>query len=630
MLSRKLFTLLLFLLAAVAPAHAQMHEGRELVKATLLADVDAITPGRPFTAGLRLEMAPGWHTYWQYSGDSGMPTHLAWQLPPGWKAGEIQWPAPEKTIEAGDIWTYAYHGETLLLVEITPPAHLTEKQVTLRAKASWLVCEKICIPGEAPLAVTLPVRTESAPANAALFAKYRAQLPREISPGPAQHLRWMRDGADLLLDPGGALLSAPTDFFPLPPASVVVGHPGIETGAVQSRSPLVRIPIISAEQPVASMGGLLLTAAGEHWSISPPVTAASTRTPSPVNPDAHSLAGFLLFGFLGGLILNVMPCVLPVIALKIFGFIKQAGESPAKILRLGLAFVAGIFAWFLALAALVIAFKAAGHELNWAFQFQHPGFLVAMIVIIFTFALNLLGLFEIMLPGRAQTRVVDLSAREGYGGAFLHGVFATLMATPCTAPFLGPTLGFALAQRAATVFAMFAAIAAGMSAPYLALAARPQWLRFLPRPGLWMVRVKQALGLLLLGTVAWLGTVLWAQQHGVRPPFAPQLARALAEDKIVFVDFTADWCVNCKVNEKLVLNSDAVREAFQKNHVTLLKADWTKGDADITALLKKFNRAGVPLYVVYPPASAKREPIVLPEVITAKIVLDALAAAAPR
>src|SRR5207302_628134 len=197
------------------------------------------------------------------------------------------------------------------------------------------------------------------------------------------------------------------------------------------------------------------------WSVAEAVSLLPAR--------ASPLAYWLFLGFVGGLILNVMPCVLPVIALKIFGFIKQAGESRQKIFQLGLAFVAGIFAWFLALAALVVAFKSAGHELNWAFQFQHPVFLIAMIVIIVVFALNMLGLFDIVLPTKTQGTLVELSGREGYAGTFLHGVFATLMATPCTAPFLGPALGFALAQTPLIIFAMFAAIAAGMRAPYFVL-----------------------------------------------------------------------------------------------------------------------------------------------------------------
>lgn len=609
---KKLLALFLIASGFCATVSAQMHDGKQLVQADLLANVDGIVPGKPFTVGLRLRMQPGWHTYWQYSGDSGMPTNIKCELPPGFKAGEIQWPIPEKTIEPGDLWTYAYHDEVLLLVEITPPAQIAEKQVTLKAHASWLVCEKICVPGNANVSVTLPISTKPNEENATLFDKYRAQLPKATE--PPFGLKWQLSAKEFRIELSSVPPDEKIDFFPFTYSpDIIFGHP-------EKVAPnIIKVPFEEQKPGNASLfQGILVsenaTGQRESWVIRQGVTKGFA--------DLNNLLLNLLFGFLGGLILNIMPCVLPVIALKIFGFIKQAGESRQKIFRFGLAFVAGIFAWFFALAALIVAFKAAGHELNWAFQFQHPGFLIAMIVVIFVFALNLLGVFEIVLPGRAQTQVVDLAGREGYGGAFLHGVFATLMATPCTAPFLGPALGFALAQTAPIVFAMFGAIALGMSAPYFILAARPAWLSFLPKPGMWMVRVKQAMGVLLLGTVAWLGWVLWQQQHNVQQPFAPQLAQALKQNKIVFVDFTADWCVNCKVNERLVLDTEEVQRAFREHNVIFLKADWTNGDADITKLLKQFNRAGVPAYVVYPPSS--REPVVLPEILKTQTVLEAL------
>ncbi len=610
---RKILLLLAALLFFGRAGESQIYEGRELVRASLIADVDAIVPGKKFTVGLLLKMEPDWHTYWQYPGDAGMPTRIDWDLPPGFRADAIQWPLPEKVVEPGDLWTYAYRDEVLLLVEIMPPSKVPQKTVTLKAHAHWLVCDKICVPGDAELSVPLAAAPVNKPAHEELFAKYRQQIPRVGAPF---QWHWETKSGQALLTIHGAQL---TDFFPLPPTRATADHPKMATAGDAT---VITIPF-SAGAPDQLSGVAVVDENGVHtgWFI-----ASQTSAPaSDQSVNAPSAFGntwkFLFFGFIGGVILNVMPCVLPVIALKMFGFIKQAGESHAKIFRLGLAFVAGIFVWFLALAALIVGFKSAGHELNWAFQFQHPAFLAGMAVIIFIFALNLLGVFEIVLPGTTQTHIADLSGREGYGGAFLHGVFATLMATPCTAPFLGPALGFALAQPPAIVFAMFAAIAAGMSAPYFVLAINPGWLSFLPKPGMWMVRVKQTMGVLLLGTVAWLGWVLY-QQHQMRhEPFAPILEAALKKGRPVFVDFTADWCVNCKVNERLVLKSDPVQRAFRDNDVIFLQADWSTGATDITTLLKHFGRAGVPLYVLYP---AHGEPIVLPEVITQQIVLDAL------
>jgi DsbC/DsbD-like thiol-disulfide interchange protein/cytochrome c biogenesis protein CcdA len=594
--------LLFSLLALSRVVIAQTYEGVEVVRPALIANTTTVVPGKTFKVGLHMRLAPGWHTYWQHAGDAGLPPKIEWHLPPGFRVGAVEWPIPHRITEEGDLVTYAYEDELLLAVEVTAPAELGDGEVNIKADAKWLVCEKICIPGSASLTLQLPVAAQASPANEEIFSKFAAQLP-DSRPPPFQ-LAWSRKADQLQLKVEGLQPHQTADFYPLPPANIIVGHPQVQDGTIT-------IPIL--EGSATKLPGLLVINEGTQrggWFI------GSQDSPS------HSLAVFLLFGFAGGFLLNLMPCVLPVIALKIFGFIHQAGQSPARILRLGLAFVAGMFTWFLALGALVVMFKLAGRELNWAFQFQHPGFLVAMLVIILLFALNLLGAFEIILPGKLQTRLTDIAAREGYGGAFLHGVFATLMATPCTAPFLGPALGFAFAQSPAVIFAMFGAIAAGMSFPYLVLSARPGWMRFLPKPGIWMVRVKQGMGVLLLGTAIWLGWVL-AQQRVEREPFAPQLAAALATDQIVFIDFTADWCVNCKVNERLVLNTDKVQQAFQQRNVKFLRADWTRGDPDITELLKQFGRAAVPAYVIYP-ADRSRAPIVLPELLTIAIVVDAL------
>jgi DsbC/DsbD-like thiol-disulfide interchange protein/cytochrome c biogenesis protein CcdA len=617
--------LLALLVAFAAVCHGQMFHGQQVVRAELLADTDAIVPGRPFTVGLHLQAEPGWHTYWQYPGDAGYATTISWEhgLPYGFVPGPIQWPLPVRDAEPGDIVTYDYPGDVLLMVQIKPSdeIHIGDT-IHLSAHAAWLVCKDLCLPGKADVSLDLPVAATSHPANAALFSRFRALLPL---PGPPPFTNtWSRTGQNLNLALGGIAPGASVDFFPIP-GDVQIGHPAIHGHSVQ-------IPLLDQTAKPSSIDGVVVLQGSnsrEIWQLSsqsssPLSGGGETLPPSSLNSD-HSLLYWLGLGFLGGLILNVMPCVLPVIALKIFGFIRQAGESPRRILALGFTFVAGIFAWFFFLAALIVGFKLAGGQLNWAFQYQHPAFVAAMVVILLIFSLNLLGVFEIALPGRVESMVQDAAGKEGYAGTFWHGVFATLMATPCTAPFLGPALGFALAQPAPTVFAMFASIAAGMSAPYAVLAVRPKWIRYLPKPGRWMVRVKQALGVLLLGTVCWLGWVLFLQLASRPEPFQPQLTHALAQNRIVFVDFTADWCVNCKVNERLVLDSAPVREAFQKHDVILLKADWTNGAKDITALLRQFGRAGVPCYVVYPPGG---RPIVLPELITPDIVLHALDQAA--
>ena len=511
------------IVAFVPHGFAQEYQGKQLVRAELLADMDAVVPGKRFTVGLLLRMAPAWHTYWKFSGDAGLPTELKWKLPAGWKIGEIQWPIPLKTIDPGDIQTYGYENEVLLMQEITPPTTFDGSPVKLSADASWLVCERICIPGGATLQLELPVSTSNQPANAELFARYRRLLPQNWPEANAAKPDWSRAGSDLRLKVASdSLANYPAvDFFPLPEESTVVGHPKIES---RNKNEIVfRIPIESSEKELSSMAGLVVFAKqpnGEDrsaWQMTSATAGAQTRlsasllatAPAP----ARGIFTFLLFGFIGGVILNLMPCVLPVISLKIFGFIQQAGQSRQKILRSGIAFTIGIFAWFIVLALLLIALKGAGRDVTWGgFQFTNAYFVLVLSGIVLVFALNLFGVFEISLPQSMTRSLLSTTERKDLLGSFFQGVFATVLATPCTAPFLGTALGFAFTQSSIIILSIFIAIAAGMSAPYLLLSAQPAWLRFLPRPGPWMLHVKQFMGFLLLATLLFLLYVLGAQR----------------------------------------------------------------------------------------------------------------------
>ena len=689
------------IVATVPHGLGQTYQGKQLVKAELLADTSAIVPGKAFTVGLLLRMAPGWHTYWKFSGDAGLPTELKWKLPQGFKIGEIRWPIPLKTIDPGDIETYGYENEVLLMQEITPPSKIDESSVKLSADANWLVCEKICIPGGETLQLELPISTNSQPANTELFARYRRLLPQNWPGANAATAEWSRAGSDLRLKVASVALAKypAADFFPLPEQGIVVGHPTIESR--NKNQILFRIPIESSGKSVSAMAGLVVFSQQPNgddraaWQITPP-SIVSAAHPVPV----RGIFTFLLFGFLGGIILNLMPCVLPVISLKIFGFIQQAGQSRQKILRSGIAFALGIFAWFIALALLLIALKAAGRDVTWGgFQFTNAYFVLALSVIVLVFALNLFGVFEISLPQSMTRGLLSTTERKDDLGSFFQGVFATVLATPCTAPFLGTALGFAFSQSPAIIFAMFVAIAAGMSAPYLLLSAQPAWLRFLPKPGSWMMHVKQFMGFVLLATLLFLLYVLGAQRGlegaiwascfllvisvacWIKGAFVVPTAsaakrsvavvlmlvlvfasgvyfigdkfysasvaatdsrlrgdwQAFASDRLqaeleqghpVFVDFTAAWCLTCKFNEANVLESQEVREAFQRRGVVKLRADWTNGDPVITKLLQQFGRPGVPLYVLYPGKS--EEPIVFPELLTKSMVLEKLDSAARK
>src|SRR5437773_2449037 len=690
------YSLLCWLLVAVAPhGLAQNYQGKQLVRAELLADTTAVVPGKSFTVGLLLRMAPDWHTYWKFSGDAGLPTEIKWKLPAGWKVGETQWPIPLKTNDPGDIQTYGYQDEVLLMQEITPPAKIDIAPVKLSAEANWLVCVKICIPGGANLELELPTSTTADPKNTDLFARYRRLLPQKFPDSKTAVATWSRAGSDLHLKlASDNLANYPTvDFYPLPQGNTVVGHPSAESRNANEIT--FRIPIESPGKNLSSMPGLVVFSKSPNgndrtaWQIEASIVAAT----KPSVPS-RGIFTFLLFGFIGGFILNLMPCVLPVISLKIFGFIQQAGQSRQKIFRSGLAFTAGIFAWFMALAMLLIALKAGGRDVTWGgFQFTNAYFVLGLSIVVLVFALNLFGVFEISLPQSMTRGLLAISERKDDLGSFFQGVFATVLATPCTAPFLGTALGFAFAQSPIVILATFVAIAAGLSAPYFLLRAQPGWLRFLPQPGPWMVHVKQFMGFLLLATLLFLlyglgaqrglegatwascflpivARACWMKGAFVLPatstakrslvlvlmlllllfsgayfigdkfqsakidiaasgapgdwqPFTPERLRTERDQgHAVFVDFTAAWCLTCKFNEKAVLEAAPVREAFQRHGVVKLKADWTNGDPVITKLLQQFGRPGVPLYVLYPGKS--EEPIVFPELLTQRILLDKL------
>ena len=496
------------------PLFAQNYQGKELVKASLQADTSAIIPGKSFSVGLLLRMAPGWHTYWKYSGDAGLPTELKWKLPPGWKVSEIEWPIPLKTIDPGDIQTYGYADEVLLIQQITPPEKIDNSPVKLTAQADWLVCEKICIPGSANIDLELPVAASSGPKNTDLFARYRRLLSQNF-PEKTATSNWSRTGNDLHLKISSEQIAnyQTIDFYPLPQGSTVVGHPSVESRKADEIT--FRIPTESPDKNLSAMPGLIVFSKFPNgndrsaWQIGAPQVAAAS---SQITPQSHGLATFLLFGFIGGFILNLMPCVLPVISLKIFGFIKHAGQDRRGVFRNGIAFIAGIFVWFIGLALLLIALKSAGHQITWAAQFTNPYFVLALSIIVLVFALDLFGVFEITLPQALMHRMLHSATREGEAGSFVQGLFATALATPCTAPFLGPAIGFAFTQSPFVIFAMFVAVAAGMSSPYFLLSAQPAWMKFLPQPGPWMVHVKQFMGFLLLATLLFLIYVLGAQR----------------------------------------------------------------------------------------------------------------------
>lgn len=492
--------------------------------ARLVLSHEKAKPGETVWAGVHFRMAPGWHIYWENSGDSGIPTRVEWDLPATLKPGELLWPAPQR-FEAGGLVTYGYEGEVVLLTSITVPSGTASGSVTLRAKASWLECiaEK-CVPGTAPVAAQLTIGEESRRApEATLIEFWRGKLP-ETKPGSFARAWWEAPAVDgnvraLLLEwPGPATNRGQPDFLPYSSTNFLVRTPAESVaGAAGSVALRKEVEKTSEAWPV-EMAGLLFTTgvSGSRTGVyqttltigAAPTEGVASASASlgggPSAPPRRPLVVWLGLAFLGGIILNLMPCVLPVIALKIFGFVNQARETPAQVRKLGVVYGIGVVFSFLVLAGLVIAVQSAGRLASWGMQFGNPYFLVGMVTLVTLVALNLFGVFEVTLSGGAMGTAAELSSREGASGAFFNGVLATALATPCTAPFLAGALGFAFSQPPGIIVLVFATAGLGLAAPYVLLSFEPAWLVLLPKPGAWMEHFRVAMGFPMLATALWL------------------------------------------------------------------------------------------------------------------------------
>jgi thiol:disulfide interchange protein len=494
---------------AAQAAHTQAH---------LLLAADTARPGDIVLAGVRLQMDARWHTYWKNPGGSGMATKLEWQLPPGVTAGDTQWPLPEKLPDE-DLTTYIYQDDVVLLVPLKLAPDLHPGPLELHATVSWLECEVQCVPGRATLQATLNVGTETKPSkDATLLASWQNKIPKPAA-GLSPRAWWEKpatgDSRPLILEWNSPGAASEADFFPDASEDFEVQA---ATERIPSDAGKIRIrktvKKLAGDWP-AEISGVLVQKSGEarlgyetKLRVESSSAARATASGTVAEPGAAvptpSLWQMLLYAFLGGLILNVMPCVLPVIALKILGFVGQAKDEPRRVRKLGLIYALGVLVSFLALAALVIGVKAAGHRAGWGMQFGNPQFLVALTVLVTLVALNLFGLFEINPGGRVLNAAGALAGKHGAAGAFFNGVLATILATPCTAPLLGAALGFAFAQTAPIIVLMFLVVGVGLAAPYVLLSWQPAWLKFLPKPGAWMEHFKVAMGFPMLATAMWL------------------------------------------------------------------------------------------------------------------------------
>lgn len=469
-------------------------------------------PGETVWAGVHFTLAEGWHTYWRHGGDAGAPPQIYWELPEGVSAGEVQWPAPEKHNKEG-VYSYIYPEETMLLAPLSISSAM--KNLSIRARVEWLECqEEACVPRETTVKATLTVgETGRRSASAGLIERWRAKVPR-IDASLSLEAEWAGAGEEnkrsFLAFPGEGEKWALKDFYPHGYDDFEVMGGTVVRQGEEGREGIQKTVFNFEEQWPKEIAGLAVAQkAGEEPEFVETVLTigGDLKEAPPVKQPRVGMFLMLWFAFLGGFILNFMPCVLPVIALKILGFVNQSQSSPGKVKRLGLLYAVGVLASFVALAGLVIGMQWAGRSAAWGTHFQSVEFLVLMMILVALVALNFFGVFEIRLGGRAIGAAGKLSGKQGYCGAFFNGVLATVMATPCTAPFLAPALGFAFAQPPAWILLFFVTIALGLAFPYVALSWNPRLLAYLPKPGPWMERFKMAMGFPMMATAVWLYSV---------------------------------------------------------------------------------------------------------------------------
>ncbi len=687
------------LLALALPllAHAQLQEAgdggpgpvkSQHLTAELVSLAPAIAPGGTQQVGLVLTLEEKWHVYWMNAGDAGDPPKITWTLPAGITAGPMQFPIPSR-LPNGPLMDFGYEDSVAFPVLLTAARSLKTGPVHLDAHVRWLVCREVCIPGKAHLGITLNADKAAPPAPPSdpvgALGEALTLLPQPLPADAKVTVTGGKSAFLLTLTDGRRKPDA--EFYPADADQIVnATEQEIESRPNGIALTIARSPDLAALPP--RLHGVLKLNEKVAYTVDAPVVpglvepTAAAGVPAPVVSSLTTLTAIGL-AFVGGIILNLMPCVFPVLFLKGLALVQSSGEERSRLRAHGMVYTLGILVSFWIIVGALLVLRAGGSQAGWGFQLQSPTFIAILAAGLFFFALSLAGQFDL---GLSLTSVGgDLARKQGYAGSFFTGVLATIVATPCTAPLMGAAIGFALAQPAGITLAVFTALGLGLATPYLALSFQPAWTRILPRPGAWMEVLKQITAVPLFATVIWLvwvygrlyassaapgqgsdhlalllccllllaisGWVLgrWPARSGSTlaavllaslglaiPLYQPKdttlvwtpytqaaLDQARAGGHPVFIDFTAAWCLSCQVNERAVLKAADVQRTFAAEHVTLLRADWTSYDPAITQALAAIDRSGVPTYVVYP--AAKEAPAdVLPELLTKDIVLSAL------
>ncbi len=656
--------------------------------AELMTNAPAVAPGGSVQAGLVLTLEEKWHVYWTNAGDAGEPPAIKWTLPAGITAGPMQFPIPTR-LPLGPLMDFGYEDAVAFPVALSVAPNTKPGRLHLDALVTWVVCREVCVPGKAKMGLDLDVvpNAPAAPAAKGAIGEALTLLPKPL-PASA-HLSIAGGKEDFVVTLTTGRREDDAEFYPFD-QDLIANAPDQD---LQELPDGVRVWVPRSpdlKMLPKTIHGLLRLSDVEAYEFSAPVVvgeipkpAGSARGATAAPATGATVLGAIGLAFVGGIILNLMPCVFPVLFLKGLALVQTSGAERSKMRSHGLVYALGILVSFWAIVAVLLALRSTTNQIGWGFQLQSPTFLALLALGLFFFSLSLAGQFEL---GLSLTNAGDsLTRKQGYAGSFFTGVLATVVATPCTAPLMGAAIGFALAQPAWITFAVFTALALGLAAPYLALTIQPGWTKVLPRPGAWMETLKQLTAVPLFATVIWL---TWVYGHLYSDSATPQkgvdrvadlllgflllaiagwvlskwpanrkgsvaaiilgalaiaaplyqrkdttlawqpysqatLDMARAAGKPVFIDFTAAWCLSCQVNERLVLKSAEVQEQFRSHEVVLIRADWTQYDDAITRELASVGRSGVPTYVLYPAASGAKADV-LPELLTKPIVLDAL------
>lgn len=669
----------------------------------LIADRDSVRLGDTVSVILRMQLEPEWHLYWTNPGDAGLAPSINWKLPDGIVALPLEFPVPKRII-AGPLASFGYDIELMLLSKLVVSKDTQfGKVIALTAEVDWLVCKVECTPGEAVLSLSLPVsekRVDPIAARTGLFTIARDKLPvRDPDWNAAAQVSADQLRIRFARNPASAN-TVPEDLFFYPNRKGIIENAAKQrlTKTTDGFELLIARNLLNGDT-LKEISGMLVSS--RPWVLGN--SKIGLEFTAPVEPMAKlesvAQAGStiswwqaIIFAFLGGIILNLMPCVLPVLSIKVLSFVQQAGEGRRTILQHSAAYTLGIMFSFWVLAATLLVLRAGGEQLGWGFQLQSPVFIVILASFMFLMGLNLLGIFEV---GASLTGVGAGSRRAGLIGSFVAGITTTIVATPCTAPFMGSALGYSLTQPAMISLAIFTAIGLGTAAPFVILTGLPWMMRFVPKPGRWMETFKHAMGFLLMASVIWLiwvlslqgggdavlvllaallilGIAAWvlgrwgglAVDRGKRiavhviaallavtaisaaaiqmetvpssafsgttadgifwEPFSPErVIEIQGQGKPLLIDFTAAWCLSCKVNERVAFGAAEVQDRLKALAVVTMKADWTSRDQRITRALAQFGRNSVPLYVLYSGKTGEA-PVVFPELLTPGIVIEAL------